>query len=164
MKFIFLKKTQILLIILLFIILASVVIFVEKLDSPNTTKTELIDENTTLDSKPNTVSTKQNTTIKKEPIIKEKPTNISPFLYTPDAINKSDSFIDPKPRLDIDEIMKQQRKFDTFADEKSHAKKKEGWKVDASIGLEDGAIEELKSDPTLKKEMINGKVEFSTSF
>lgn len=149
MIFKLLKKNQILFFILFFLISISIIILTIKLDRASTIKTGVIKDNKTLESN---LTTQKNLT------------EISPLFINIDLIGKDYSLFYSKPILEIDQIMEEQKKINTFREEKYLIKKKEGWIVDYEIRLEDGVIEDLITDPSLKLEMINGKIEFSKSF
>lgn len=164
----FLTRHKILFFILFILIAIAIMILtmksekLEKQDRPSTIKTEVKKENKILESKPRVESKVEP---KKQNQIRPKDlSEISPLLNNIDFVGKSEPVVDLKPTLTIGQIMQEQKKIDTFAQEKNPTQKKEDWKVDYGVGLEDGAIEDLKTSPTLKREMINGKVGFSTSF
>lgn len=177
MKSKFLKKNQVSLLILFLLISIAILILTqksEKVDRQSTIKTEVKKENKTLEPKPKMVpkvviETKKKVELKKQnSTSQENLVKISPYK-TPiadkiDFVGKSDPLIDLKPTLEIDQIMAEQRKINTFGEKKYLLEKKEDWEVDYGVGLEDGAMEDLKSNPSFKRGMLNGKIEFSTSF
>jgi len=166
MNFKILKRYQILFFILFFLLSIAIMILTiksNKTDKLKTSTTEVKKENKLLDPKPKTeptivIKTKQKIETKKQsPITLKDLSEIFPLF-------SNDNILDSKPALEIDQIMIEQKKINTFTKEKYLIEKKQDWKVDYKVGLEDGAIEDLKTDPSLKPGMINGKVEFSTSF
>ena len=124
--------------------------------NPNGTNKTVIEEKKKIQQKEQKASTTNNFT-KANPIE-------SPLLNNIDFIGKSDPLIYTKPSLEIDQIMDENSKINNVGQNKYLIEKKEDWKVDYAIGLEDGAIESLKNDRTIRPEMINGKVGFSKSF
>ncbi|MFT5835393.1 MAG: hypothetical protein ACI9RG_000282 [Sulfurimonas sp.] len=166
MNFKFLKRYQILFFILFFLLSIAIIILTiksNKTDKLNTSTTEVKKENKLLDKKPKKeptiiIKTKQKIETKKQsPITQKDLIKISPLIG-------NDNLLDSKPVLEIDQIMIEQKKINTFTKDKYSIEKKKDWKVDYEVGLDDGAIDDLKTDPSLKPDMIKGKVEFSTSF
>ncbi|WP_294965640.1 hypothetical protein [Sulfurimonas sp.] len=166
MNFKFLKRYQILFFILFFLLSTTIIILTiksNKTDKLNTSTTEVKKENKVLDPKPKTEPTtiiktkKKIETKKKIPITKKELIDISPLF-------SNDNLLDSKPLLEIDQIMVEQEKINTFTKDKYSIEKKKDWKVDYEVGLDDGAIDDLKTDPSLKPDIIKGKVEFSKSF
>ena len=162
-----LKKNQILLFVLLFLISLSIMLLTKKSDEAN-----LIEkENTILKNIPKIVTQVQ----QEVELNKINPTTPNRFsrdflLYTPtfdnkiDFIGTSKPLIYSEPQLEIEQIMQEHKKINTFAQEKYLIDKKEDWKINYGIGLEGNAIENLKANGRLKTKMLNGKIEFSTSF
>lgn len=175
MKLKFIKEHKILLFVLFFLLSIAIIILTIKskeIDGLHTVTTEVKKENEGLETKTKTepkiaVETMKKTQEKQQnPIAKKDLSAISPLLTNTasdkiDFIGK-DNLVNKKPS--IDQIMVEQKKIDTFAKEKYLIEKKEDWEVDYGVGLEDGAIDSLKTDPSLKPGMVNGKVGFSTSF
>ncbi len=161
----FLKKNQILLFILLLLISVVIIFLTKTSDMPRVIKPEIKEENTTLQAKP-IIIPKLVTKLKKKNQLKDQNSSLKTSILNDkiDFIGNDKPLIYTKPTLEIDQIMIEHQKINTFAQEKYILEKKEDWKINYEIGLEDDAIENLKIDNTLKTEMINGKIEFSTSF
>ena len=166
------KKNQILLFILFFFIFITIITSLLKEDSDkiNPVKPKVQEANNTLKPESNT-TTKEifDTGDKIKQTLPDATTEIDitkipPFSNEIDFIGKKDSLIDLEPILEIDQIMEQQKKIDTFVQERNLIKNQEDWEVDYEIGFEDAAIENLKTDPSLKPEVVNVKVGFSKSF
>jgi len=147
----FLKKNLILLLAIFLSIFIAVMIFTHKTDR-STIKEIKIEKKTPTHVKQKIEPIKQ--TQEQTPVPKKKI----------DFMGENEPFIYSKPQLEIDQIMQEQRKIETFGEKKYTTKKREDSKIDYDIGLEDGATEKLKAGEPLKSEMVNGKVEFSKSF
>ena len=161
----FLKKYQIVIFILLLLMTAAIMIFVNKANKPKAVENEVKKEKKVADTKPikPTVTAKTTKEIKPKVVLKKPIT--SPIFDTKiDYVGKNDPLTYSKPSSDIDQIMQEHKKIHTLAEEKNPLANKEDWKVDYGVGLEDGAIDYLKSDPSLKSDMVNVKVGFSKSF
>ncbi|MFT5660029.1 MAG: hypothetical protein ACI9TV_000663 [Sulfurimonas sp.] len=172
-----LKKNKILLFVIFLLISVAIIISTNKSNGPNIVKTEVKEETKTLESKNKTTpkivaEVKPQVKLKKQSQSQTSQENLAEnyLLKTPisddkiDFIGKNDPLIYSKPKLEIDQIMEEHKKITTYGKEKDLTKKEEDWKVDYGVGLEDGAVDDLKTDPTLKSDMVNGKVGFSTSF
>lgn len=170
MIFKYIKKKKILFFILFFLLSITILILIKELrieDKPSLIKTETKEVKLSVESKPKTIQKVLAENRKETELKKQNKDNLSniPILNDQiDFIGKNDPMINPKPISEIDQIMQEQKKIDTFTQEKHLTKKPEGWKVDYGVGLENGAIDDLKAQPTLKPKMLNGKVGFSTSF
>jgi len=163
----FSKKNQIVFFILFFLISITLIIITvtkkpEKLDSKSIIKTEPQKENN-ISGMVGEVGEKVEPK-KRHPTAKEDLTKSSPLFNNIDFTGENKLLIDAEPSLEIDQIMDEQKKIDTFSEVQYFKEKKEDWKVDYGVGLEGGAIDELKSNPSLKPEMLNGKIGFSKSF
>jgi hypothetical protein len=147
MNFTFLKPKFILSVVLILIIAIVLLIQMQtqKQSSSDNSKPKIIIEHKPMKSKPKTIEPKSKTT--RTIVIDTKPK------------------FDAKPISETEQILIEQKKLDAF-EQKEHSTKKtkENVKVDYSVGLEDGATDTLKNDPTLKPEMLNGKIGVSKSF
>jgi len=162
----FIKKKQILFLIL-FLLLSIALITLSKkteiIDEPSKIKTELKEDNTTHPKK--ATVTQETIKPKKKALGPQKNLiTITPLAKKINFIGKDKLLIDMNPSLNIEQIMQEQEKIDFFVDKEYSTEKKKDWIIDYQIGLEENAMEELKTDPSLKLKMINGKVGFSTSF
>lgn len=81
-----------------------------------------------------------------------------------DFLNNEKPFVYSKPKLEIDQILKNQKKIDNFAEKKYSIPKKEDWEIDYKIGLEEDAAKRLHDGESLNPDMVNGKIKFSKSF
>ena len=158
MVFTFLKKYKVLALILFLFLLISILLLTKQQDSP-----------AVITTKPKKVLLVEEPKAKILPKLKTKvqepvPIKVPLLQDTIDFIGKSDLLIYTKPSLEIDEIMQKQKKINTPLKDKYIVEKQEGWKIEYEIGLEDAAIQNMKTDGKLKSDMIKGKVGFSTSF
>lgn len=148
-------------IILFFLISIAIIIFMiksEKIDEPSIIKIEIEEKNSTLEPKIKIKLKKQNPTIEKEL------SEISPHFNHIYFVGTNEISIDLQNPLEIDQIMKKQKKLNKFTEKDYSQKNDDDWNINYEIGLEDGAIEELKDNSILKPKMLNGKVGFSKSF
>lgn len=158
MVFTFLKKYKVLVLILFLFLLISILLLTKQQDSP-----------AVITTKPKKVLLVEEPKAKILPKLKTKvqepvPIKVPLLQDTIDFIGKSDLLIYTKPSLEIDEIMQKQKKINTPLKDKYIVEKQEDWKIEYEIGLEDAAIQNMKTDGKLKSDMIKGKVRFSTSF
>lgn len=158
MVFTFLKKYKVLALILFLFLLISILLLTKQQDSP-----------AVITTKPKKVLLVEEPKAKILPKLKTKvqepvPIKVPLLQDTIDFIGKSDLLIYTKPSLEIDEIMQKQKKINTPLKDKYIVEKQEDWKIEYEIGLEDAAIQNMKTDGKLKSDMIKGKVGFSTSF
>ena len=181
-----LKKNRILLFIIFLLVFVSVIFFTNKLDKAETVKKKVKVETKTLEPKVITrtvIEVKREEELEKEEVkeeVKEKSKieneirqkNLAEhyLLKTPhsedkiDFIGESNSIDYEKSTLEIEHIMKEPKKITAYGPTKYAIEKEEDWKVDYGVGLEDGAVENLKNNRTLKSDMLNVKVGLSTSF
>jgi len=108
---------------------------------------------------------KEVTQVEQMPKVVEKNTTQTPPVKT---LILEDTATYTKPQSEVEQILLEHEKLKEFEKQNNPALKKvgkkEAWEVDYDIGLEDGAVDEMKSKGTLKPKMVNGKVEFSKSF
>lgn len=166
------KKNLTLVLILLILITLIVIITTLTNESANSTaiKTDIPKKFEVIKNKPVAIpkvlpKPKQVIEVKEQNFItKEDLAKIIPAVDKIDFIGKSNSLVELEAQSDIEKILEEQKKLDTFSNKIHPTSKKEGWGVDYGIGLEDGAIENIKNDPSLKPKMLNGKIGFSKSF
>lgn len=151
--------------------MAAAVFFLSKTEVEKETKIEAKKEIKTVETTPKTIKKTPAQVEKKVPPAKvdqtkaSKTTEENSTKNTPiDIMGKNDSFIYSKPKSEIEQIMQEQQKINSYKQKKHSNNNKENWSVDYETGLEDGSIEKLKSAKSFKADMINGKVEFSKSF
>lgn len=169
-----LKKNKVLLIILLLITIITIIL-IKNSEKPSLIQNEVKQLNTASEAKPKmevevAPEVKKKVELKKENTDTLKNVNKNEAIEIPilnkeiDFIGRSEPLIYSKPQSDISKIMEEHEKINTIGQEKYLTEKEENWEIDYAVGLEEGAIEALQMDGTLKPEMINGKVGFSTSF
>lgn len=97
---------------------------------------------------------------------KEKTTNELKLELTYTLDDMKEENITLKPEFEIKKLMQEQNKLEAHEHEKQMQvdKKNSEWEVDYEVGLEDGSLERLKNERSLKADMLNGKVGFIKSF
>lgn len=144
---------------MLLLITIAIITFKIQSNKPQTIKPQIDKEKQLLTPKP---ETKQKVKIQEQTSTKQIKV---PIIDTKiDFIGQNNPVEYSKTNLEIDQIMQEQKKINTYGQKKHPTERKEDWEVDYGVGLEDGAIDELKAAPTLKSEMLNGKIGFSKSF
>ncbi|MFT7005190.1 MAG: hypothetical protein ACJAWW_002563 [Sulfurimonas sp.] len=167
----FIKKNKILLLAIFLLIVIITVISIRQEDEKiqSTPKTKLKNKPQT---KPKTLpEVKEKTELEKLNFtVPENFTEIYPVKTTIfvddniDFMDELDPVIYSKPKLEIDEIIEENKKINSFIIEQVPIKKKESWKINYEVGLEEGAIKDMKTTGELKTDMLNGKVGVSKSF